>query len=286
MSLFKGSLIGLGGVGAVGTGGYFAFRSQQPTDVKSQLVWDGLSVAESKSLGVYKAIYVANSTKTGFSSFVTASTKEEAAPLLRTQCNKLLSVSASSEEYEKSLEEAKKWCLVPDRTTIEISLLLEDAEFSSSDDDYKNIFASNKSNQSFIALIKKGDNSLTTTSTPDTGLPKLKAWCEEVMKQVPKDEDLKNARAWCLKGPLDIKEKLAKEGLAVWGDGKWTQGFTKHKSDQTFLQTISATSPPSIEDSEGGTKLQTWCNGKLTMKLHDNSYSDTYDKVKKYCISG
>ncbi|AEW45632.1 hypothetical protein MHC_03860 [Mycoplasma haemocanis str. Illinois] len=285
MSLVKGSLIGIGGAGVLGVGGYLVFRSQQPTDVKSRLVWDGLSIVESQSLGVYKALYLANHTKTGFTSFVTSSTKEDAAPLLKAKCNKLFSVNTSSKEYEKSLEEAKKWCLLPEKTTIEISLLLEDANFSSSDDDYKNIFASNKSNQSFIDAIKSGDSSLSTSSSVDVGLPKLKAWCTSIITKAPKEEDLKNARAWCLKGPLDIKEQLSKEGLVSLKEGQWTQGFTRHKGDQDFLKAIEATSPPSIEDSTGGTKLQTWCTEKLKMKLHDNSYSDTYNKVKKYCTS-
>ncbi|AEW45629.1 hypothetical protein MHC_03845 [Mycoplasma haemocanis str. Illinois] len=282
MSLAKGSLFGLGGVGALGAGGYFAWRSQQPTDVRSRLVWDGLSVAESQSLGVYKALYLANNTQKDFSSFITASTKEEAAPLLKSKCNKLLNVSVSSEEYEKSLEEAKRWCLVPEKKTIEISLLLEDAEFSSVDDDYKNTFALNKSSQEFIDTIKNGDSGLKTSSDVSSGFPKVRDWCNKVIKKTPTDSDLRKAKEWCLKGPLDIKEKLAKDGLTAIGSDGWQQGYVKHKNDQAFLTEISASPAPS-QDSEGGTKLKTWCESKFTQKLHADAYPSTYDKVKKYC---
>ncbi|CBY92952.1 hypothetical protein HF1_09440 [Mycoplasma haemofelis str. Langford 1] len=282
MSLVKGSLIGLGSAGALGTGGYFAWRSQQPTDVKSRLVWDGLSVAESKSLGVYKALYLANSTKSGFSSFVTADDKEKAAPLIKSKCDKLLDVSVSSKEYESALQEAKKWCLVPEKSTIEIALLLEDSEFSSAEDDYKNTFALNKSSQDFIDVIKNGDSNLKTSSDVSTGFQKVKDWCNKVIKQSPIDVDLRNAKAWCLKGPLDIKEKLVKDGLVVIGEGGWQQGYVKHKSDSTFLSEISA-SPAPEQDSEGGNKLKTWCESKFTKKLHENDYFSTYEKVRKYC---
>nr|WP_052663364.1 hypothetical protein [Mycoplasma haemofelis] len=284
MSLAKGSLIGLGGAGALGTGGYLAFRSQQPTDVKSRLVWDGLSVADSQSLGVYKALYLANHSKDGFSSFITANDKNSAAPLLKTKCDELLRVSVSSDKYEKSLEEAKKWCLVPERTTIEISLHLEDAELSSSDDDYKSVLALNKDDQSFVSAVKgeSGASSLTV----DSDFSKVKTWCEATLKKPVNNPDLKNAKAWCLKGPLSIKEKLEKDGLKMRDGDGWKQGFKQHKEESNFLTDIGENSQPQLDETQGGEKLKTWCTGKLDGKLYESSnYPDTYNKVKKYCVS-
>nr|WP_045118509.1 hypothetical protein [Mycoplasma haemocanis] len=285
MSLAKGLLIGIGGVGALGAGGYLAFRSQQPTDVRSKLVWDGLSVAESKSLGVYKALYLANHSKDGFSSFISnAKDKDAAAPLLKARCNELLGISASSKEYQKSLEEAKKWCLIPESETIEINLHLEDAEFSSSDEDYKSILALSKGDQSFVNAIKNGASGSTLDANAD--FSKVKSWCEETLKKPVNPLDLKNSKSWCLKGPVSIKEKLAKDGLKMMGDGGWQRGFKKHKAESSFFTDIGENSQPQLEDIQGGEKLKTWCTKNLEGKLYENNnYPETYNKVKKYCVS-
>ncbi|AEW45621.1 hypothetical protein MHC_03805 [Mycoplasma haemocanis str. Illinois] len=277
-SLAKGSLIGLGGVGALGAGGYLAFRAQQPTDVKSKLIWDGLSVADSKTLGVYKAIYLANSGKDGFSSFINSSNKEQAAPLLKEKCDALLGISASSDKYAKSLSEAKKWCLVPQKTTVEISLLLDDIEPSSSDDDYKNTFALSWSSQTFIDAIKKSDDNLTTSSDVASGFQKVKDWCTEAIKKSPLDKDANNAKLWCVKPDSKLSDFMDKQGFKTVDSNGWDSHFSSLSTDSTLTSDISS-------GSDGnGNKLKSWCEAKNLSNVQIHTLLSDLEKIKSRCF--
>ncbi|AEG73273.1 hypothetical protein MHF_1019 [Mycoplasma haemofelis Ohio2] len=244
------------------------------------MIWDGLSVADSKSLGVYKAIYLANSDKAGFSSFVSASDKEKAAPLLKTKCDDLLGISASSDKYAQSLEEAKKWCLVPKKTTIEISLLVDGMELSSADDDYKNTFALSRSSQDFINAIKKGSDGLTTSSDVNTGFSKVKEWCAEVIKKSAFDKDAQNAKLWCVKPDSKLGDFMDKQGFKPVESTGWDSHFTSLSSDNTLTSDMS-----SVSGTEGnGNKLKSWCEGKNLANVQIHTLLTDLEKIKSRCF--
>ncbi|CBY92956.1 hypothetical protein HF1_09480 [Mycoplasma haemofelis str. Langford 1] len=282
-SLFFKGLAGAAATGTVATGGFLALQNaNKPTDVKSRLVWEGHTVADVNRDGVWRAIYLAKKDGEGFSSFVSGSSKSEVGSKLKQECSSLLKVSASDSRYEDSYKKAKKWCLRPELTTIEMQFDFEDREFAAGDDDFKNLFALNKGSEDFVNAVKTSASDFSGTISLDTAYGKVKTWCESLKSKAPKGDDLKRANAWCTKPSETLNGLMDKQGFKPVPEDGWSSKFSSLKSsgtDSSLNSEIGAT-----QDNEGSDKLKTWCTGKNldTAKIH--SLTDDLGKLKSRCF--
>ncbi|AEW45633.1 hypothetical protein MHC_03865 [Mycoplasma haemocanis str. Illinois] len=282
-SLFFKGLAGVAATGTVAAGGFFVLQNvNKPVDVKSRLIWEGYTVADVSKDGVWRAIYLARHNLEGFSSFASGSSKSEAGPSIKRECSSLLSVSASDSKYEDSYEKAKKWCLRPELTTIEMQFDFEDREFASGDDDFKNLFTLNKGSEDFVNSIKTSASDFSNTTPLDTAHGKVKTWCESLKVKAPHGDDLKRAKAWCTRPDATLSGFMDKQGFKTVPEGGWAAKFSSLKSEgkDSSLDTDIGTT----QDNGGADKLKQWCNGKNlnTAKIH--SLGDDLGKLKSRCF--
>ncbi|AEG73281.1 hypothetical protein MHF_1031 [Mycoplasma haemofelis Ohio2] len=275
-ALFKG-LVGTAATGTVATGGFLAFNHiNKPTDVKSRLVWEGYTVADVKKDGVWKAIYLAKNKESGFSNFVSGSSKEDVGPKLKKKCSDLLSVSVDDKNYESSYKDAQKWCLKPELTTIEMQFDFEDRAFASSEDDFKNMFILYKDTKAFVDAVKSKTSSFANTLDASTAKSNIESWCNDMKAKAPLGEDLRNAKAWCTKPDATLNAFMDKQGFKPVPEEGWSSKFNSLKSKDT--------DPSSLSDVDGDTKLKEWCTQKNLGTAQIHSLNTDFEKAKTRCF--
>ncbi|AEG73278.1 hypothetical protein MHF_1026 [Mycoplasma haemofelis Ohio2] len=278
---FKG-LAGTAAAGTVATGGFFAWKHvNEPTDVRSRLVWEGQTVADVNKDGVWRAIYLAKHNENGFSAFVSGSNKTEVGPRLKQKCSDLLSVSASDEKYESAYKDAQKWCLKPELTTIEMQFDFEDREFASGDDDFKNLFVLNKETEAFVAAVKSKVDTFTKEIAADTAKDNVKTWCEDIKSKTPEGDDLKNAKAWCTKPASTLNAFMDSQGFKPVSEDGWSSHFAALKSKDNGS---SLESDIGASRDNGSTKLKEWCDGKKLGTDQIHTLSENLEKAKVRCF--
>ncbi|AEG73274.1 hypothetical protein MHF_1020 [Mycoplasma haemofelis Ohio2] len=286
--VMKTSLLkGLGAFAATGTaatGGFVAWKqATKPTDVKSRLVWEGLTVADVNGKGVWGAIYLAKKDVSGFLDFATTKdNKETASAQLKKKCSELFNVSAGDEKYEESYEKAKKWCLNPELTTIEIQFEFEDREFASGDDDFKNLFTLYKGTSSFVDVVKTSARDFTAQTALETAKGNVQTWCNSMKSKSPKGDDLKNAISWCTKPESNFKSFMEKKGFRLLADGEWGNHFSslKSKGGDTALDGDIK----SETGSDDGSKLKSWCDKKNVGTVQIHTLSADLEKIEGRCF--
>ncbi|CBY92949.1 hypothetical protein HF1_09410 [Mycoplasma haemofelis str. Langford 1] len=278
---FKG-LAGTAAAGTVATGGFFAWKHvNEPTDVRSRLVWEGQTVADVNKDGVWRAIYLAKHNENGFSAFVSGSNKTEVGPRLKQKCSDLLSVSASDEKYESAYKDAQKWCLKPELTTIEMQFDFEDREFASGDDDFKNLFVLNKETEAFVAAVKSKVDTFTKSTELETAKTNVKTWCEDIKLKTPEGDDLKNAKAWCAKPIANLSDFMDTQGFKSVEEGGWDSKFS---SLNTPNKDSSLSSDIASASGTDGAKLKAWCEGKHLKTSQIHSLQGDLEKIKNRCF--
>ncbi|AEG72507.1 hypothetical protein HF1_01800 [Mycoplasma haemofelis str. Langford 1] len=125
----------------------------------------------------------------------------------------------------------------------------------------------------------------------------LKKWCQDASNKDLSDENIKTyldkVKSRCTISPIDIKEKLKREGKSFTNN--WTSKFDTIKTQtaqdtdlENNLKALNSTITEAVSSANNqknlySKALQDWCESKLNLKLEDNSYENTYPKVVSRC---
>ncbi|AEW45622.1 hypothetical protein MHC_03810 [Mycoplasma haemocanis str. Illinois] len=282
-SPFLKGLVAVVATGTTATGGFFAWKhATKPTDIKSRLIWEGLTIADVNRKGVWGAIYLAKKDVSGFSDFVAASDKATAATQLKQKCSELFGISASDKNFEESYKMAQKWCLKPDLTTIEMQFEFEDREFASGDDDFKNLFALNKGTSGFVEAVKTVVSGFTDKTELETAKGNVQSWCNAMKSKTPEGDNLRNAVSWCSKPESNFKSFMEKKGFRFLLDGEWGSKATSLKSkngDSALDNDIKSES-----GNDDGSKLKSWCDKKKVDSAQIHTLSSDLGKIESRCF--
>ncbi|CBY92948.1 hypothetical protein HF1_09400 [Mycoplasma haemofelis str. Langford 1] len=284
--LLKG-LLGTAAVGGVSTGGFLAYKSFQPQNVKDVLVSKGLTVVNADSVGSWKVIAMSNKDNDAFFTFLGIGKSDDrkiSGAKLKEKCGSVLSTSVKDEKYEDLLSKAKLWCLQPTPKNLEERLLIDEFETALSENEFKSVYKMLEQDSTFKSEIEATKGSETEDGK------KVKAWCVEEFKK-PANSPQDKAKARCTTPAKNIGEVLKNSGLSLIASSEgWTNKYKSLRggtADTDLSNDISPSGDPAIStDEAGGTALNTWCNTEVGKEIHSLSgnYNDHLNKVKKRCV--
>ncbi|AEW45620.1 hypothetical protein MHC_03800 [Mycoplasma haemocanis str. Illinois] len=277
-TLVKG-IVGISAVGGVSAGGFFAYKSSQPQNIRDVLVRKGLTLANVNSIGPWKVISMGNKNNDAFFSFlgiVKTTDRREAGSKLQEKCRHVLNTPIKHENYSDLLSKAELWCIKPTPRNLEEQLLMDELETDLSDDDLKNVHKMLAQDKSFTDAIE------TTKGTESDGYKKVKKWCE-VELQKPANSPRDAAKSRCTTPFKNLREALSSSGLGLISSTEaWNGRYTSIKSTDTSLSSDNITE----SGGKGGTSLSDWCSKEVDKKIHEltGNYTEHLDKVKKRCV--
>ncbi|CBY92939.1 hypothetical protein HF1_09310 [Mycoplasma haemofelis str. Langford 1] len=266
--------------GTVATGGFFAWKGlSQTSDITSRLTGEGLSVADVNKKGPWSAIYLTKKDVEGFSDFVDASDQENAVSQLQKKCSELLSASPQDENYEKSYEQVKKWCVNPELKTIEMQFVFDEREWATAGDDFKSLFTLHQNDDNFINAVQSSTGFFNSSMVLDEAKTEVETWCNSLKSKTPEGDDLQNAVSWCTKPESNFKSFMDKKGFRMLSESEWASRFSSLKGGQD-----SDLSTDVGADDSDGSKLKGWCEGKKLDTAQIHTLGSDLNKIETRCF--
>ncbi|CBY92516.1 hypothetical protein HF1_05080 [Mycoplasma haemofelis str. Langford 1] len=269
------AIAGLGAAGVTGTAAAGVWYINQPKDVKSKLVSEGLTLVGDSSRA-WRAVFLTHKDDKDFVQFAGIESNQASnseGSKVSSACAKALKVESSSKEYDSSLEKARKYCTVPEFKTVEAKVLFSDKEISSEDRDWKNLFTIHKEDASFIDKVKKAssDDSITSSSQAESVKSKVQKFCDDLKVKTPNSENLSDYEKYCLQTAPNARSFYEGKGRRFVGSGEWGGKFDAIKASDSALftaiqngETLNNNSPAET----GGPKLQAWCDKEVVKEIH------------------
>ncbi|AEW45024.1 hypothetical protein MHC_00790 [Mycoplasma haemocanis str. Illinois] len=125
----------------------------------------------------------------------------------------------------------------------------------------------------------------------------LKKWCQDASSKDLSEHNIKTyldkVKSRCTTSPVDIKEKIKREGksfVSNWA-GKFDTLKTQTSQDtdlENNLKALNSTINEAISSANNqknlySKALQDWCESQLSLKLEDSKYETSYPKVISRC---
>ncbi|AEG73322.1 hypothetical protein MHF_1072 [Mycoplasma haemofelis Ohio2] len=281
------AVAGLGVAGALGTASAGAWYVSRPKDVKSKLISEGLTLVGSSSKA-WRSVFLTHNGDSEFMSFAgveSGKSDKEAGSKVMSACEGVMKVSVDSEDYNASLDKARKYRTAPNFKTIEAKVLFSDREIAFEDRDWKNLFTIHKGDDAFIEKVKKAnsDTSLTKDSTVDTVKDKVKKFCDDLKVQSPNSGGVADYEKYCLQTPSSARIFYENLGTRFVGESGWGSKFDSIKASDNAMfedikgtETLNASSP----SDKGGSQLRAWCDKEVVKEL-----SDSHQKTRDRCFN-
>ncbi|CBY92520.1 hypothetical protein HF1_05120 [Mycoplasma haemofelis str. Langford 1] len=291
-SLATRTIAGLGMAGVTGASVAGAWYVMKPKDVKSKLVSEGLTLVGDYSRA-WRAVFLTHKDDEEFIKFAGVSSDQQSdtqGTKVASACKRVLKAEVSSEEYDASLNKARKYCTTPKFKTVEAKVLFSDKEISFQERDWKDIFTLHKSDTSFIDKVKAANSNANISSSTQASeaKDKVKKFCDDLKVKDPISEHILDYEKYCLQTPPNVQKFYEQKGYTLVGNGGWGSKFESIKtSDTSLVNEIkgSDTLNESSDGTQGGPKLESWCKTKLAQEINAaDPNMEANLKVKSRCF--